>query len=310
MITLGIRGKLNDSKAGDFWYAHGDKVKMILQILVMIGSVLVMVGLVLGWFVPADEKREEEKLLNRDFGEDYELLSERDLPTLGKYGKSMSILIKDPFMSRYDLEVLVEYLVETEKERLKESDLEEEIGQKLHAMEIKIYHRRVVYEEDLEPRGIVFYQHKDGWIASFEKGIGKFKKYKNHEYDITYKLMEEQFRKTEEELVGMDVDDDEKVSTYLNDEEYEMFMEILLYSVLRGRADLLDGVYPYIVKNYGLTKDKHTEEYFKKEQILKERMMESKRYGEPSDLYGDNAEYLLEYYKVAEPEIYEFIHDF
>lgn len=268
-----LRGKLSD-----FWYFHGEKIQAVLKIGASLLSLYVIFGLIFGWFDGVSKEdilKEEKKLKNSYVVLDKSFVGFSDMDAY-----KLKILLKDPFMDVDTFNKMTDYIIEKEKEDLKKKD------KKLYALEIDVYTRKMVYDLDLKPVTVIYYQHKDGWTESLKKRW--FFMYRN--YEKKGKFLS---------LVKSDQ------YPYLNDKEYKIFLRVVELSELFGGDDISNGVRAYVEYDLRLSSD--SDVYYKKMDEIKNLVNRALSYGEYTNMYKGMGAYLLEYYKEHDKNLYNYV---
>lgn len=255
----------------------GGKLGTIFKLLISLGSLVLILGLFLGWFEGAATESGIEN--DTSYLEMYDVLSTVDIGQPEKSAIKKDILLKNPFISEIDLDNLTDFIIENEKARVKE-----ETGNDMYALELNIYTREIVYSQNLAPPGKLYYQHKDGWLASFDKRLAG---YKNHVKDINM------FYAT------ILLQDD-----YMSDEEYKDFLRVMELSALLD--DSTDrGIRAHVL--YDLKVPKDSDAFYDKVSFYEDLLFKQLNDGEPGNMYVGSGGYLLEYYQEMDPKFYDYI---
>jgi hypothetical protein len=268
-------GKVKELKE-EFMFRHGGWIMPVFKTGITILSVIAILGLFLGWF-EEDSKVEVEEM-NKELLNKYEVLNSSNIGMTDKPAIVKDILLKDPFTDEIVTGQIIDFIIENEKLKV-----EEETGNKLHALEIKIFTREKVFTERLNPPGTVYYQHKDGWQASFDERLAK---YKNHVLEVSMIYISPQLK-----------------DYYMDDKTYNDFLRVMELSEALGGDTL--GARAHML--YDLKIKDQSEEYFVKEKYYEDLLFNQINNGEPNNMFLGSGGYLLEYYKESDPKFYDLI---
>lgn len=265
-------------KFKDLKDAYGDTVGSVMKIIVTIGSLLVVCGLVFGWF---------EKGLSEDSGSNetsdiylgmYTVLNET-VSGLGKNkGLKKEILLLDPFLTESDFDGIVSFLINNDKKMFKEVN-----KVNVNNIEYSFYTREVNYLDGLAPVGVATYGHQKG----IENNLDKKPNYSNY---VTKK--------------NMFYYNSENKEDYLTGEAYEDFKGMLKMTELIGGNHEV-GVEYFLVFYKGLNREADT--FYDKNKKTFSELIQQFENGEQSNLYEGTGPYLRELIEETDKPLYDFI---
>lgn len=268
-----------------FWDRFGGVIGNVLKITLTVGSVVVMLGLFLGWF---EEKPDEEEVdALKDLRGKVEVLY-RSVDTLSeKPTVTYDLLLKDPFIESYELEMVLEEIVEKDKEKVKE-----ETGEKYWGSSFDIFTRRVIHEMSLNAPFTATYGHKDGYDVTTEKRLSN---YRNHELDLFYTPM----------YLTIDDEGNEKKVMY-NDDDYLKFLRLIeLMELTDGSYET--GLLTYIEHDLGITHG--TDQYYEAFDKWDKFFTIGYDTNEPMNMYAEMKGYLYEVYKADDKKLYNYLYE-
>lgn len=272
-------------KLRDLWERFGGVISSIFKIVMTLGAVIVLGGLMFGWFEEKPDVEEVDKL--KDIRGNIEVLYRyvdevSETPTV-----SYDLLVKDPFMSAEDMELLLLDMVEKDKEVVKE-----ETGNKYWGSEFNIYTRQVVYDLSLNPPYTATYGHKDGYE---ETTLKRLSNYRNHELESYYSPM---YPETDDE------GNEKKVM--LSDKDYELFLRINELREVTGQ-DFGSGLTAYLEYDLGI--EVESEKYFEMFTKYEEFYDRALNANEPSNMYDGMRDYMYEVYQEEDKKFYDYLYE-
>lgn len=268
-----------------FWDRFGSVIGSFLKITFTLGSVVVILGLFFGWFEEKPDKEEVDAL--KDLRGKVDVLYRYVDVISGKPTVSYDLLLKDPFIEPYELEMVLEEMVEKDKEKVKE-----ETGDKYWGSEFDIYTRAVVYDMSLNAPFSATYGHKDGYDVTTERRLSN---YRNHELNLLYQPM----------YLSVDDSGNEKKVMY-SDEDFLKFLRFLeLIELTDGSYET--GMLTYIVYDLGITYA--TDDYYNAYDKWDKFFTIGYDTNEPMSMYVGMRDYLYEVYKTEDKKLYKYLYD-
>lgn len=269
----------------NFWDRFGGVIGTVLKITLTLGSVVVMLGLLLGWFEEAPDEEELDAL--KGLRDKVEVLYRYVDEVSGKPTVTYELHLKDPFLEAYQVELILEDIVEKDKEKVKE-----ETGDKYWGSYFEIYTRKVVQEMSLNAPFYASYGHVDGYELTTERRLSN---YKNHELYLNYTPM----------YLQEDSEGNGKKIMY-NDEDYLKFLRLTELMELTN-GDFETGLKTYVEYDLGLEygSDAYYEAYDKYDKFFTIAFDTN----EPMNMYTDMRDYLYEIYKENDKKLYKYLYD-
>lgn len=251
----------------DFWELYGARIQAVLKISVSLLALFVLCGVFFGWFTKTEDNAEDK--YQKSLDKMYTVYDKNEYGQPGKSAQLIRIQLTNPFTTEADFDAMIKRIVEKEKTKYDEKDKD------LYAVEIDVYTRKYQFDNMLEPPFKAYYQHEDGWTASFDNRIMW---YRNHVYKSNFSEM---------------IEPGEGDPKYFSDKEYKLFLRLLEWTAMAGDDSEL-GISHYLNFEKGVREG--DENYYKEFDKYYNFINRGLDYGEPNLMFDGKGEYLIEYY--------------
>lgn len=246
---------------------YGERIQTVLKIVVSLLALFVMCGVFFGWFTKTEDNT--EATYQKSLDKMYTVYDKVEYGQPGKSAQLIRIQLTNPFTYEADFDAMIKRIVEKEKALYETKDKD------LYAVEIDVYTRKYQFDNLLEPPFKAYYQHEDGWVASFDNRISW---YRNHVYKDNFSEM---------------IEPEDGDGKYFTDKEYKLFLRLLEWTAMSG-DDSEAGIQHYLEFEKGLTEN--NDNYYETFDKYYEFINRGLSYGEPNMMFDGKGEYLIEYY--------------